>query len=61
MLYNLYELNYVCRMDSSRMGTGEEQPIKRGRGRLKKIVREDQTSGASSSDPLVGDVRMKTV
>ena len=50
-----------CRMDSSRMETGAEQPIKRGRRRPRKAVREDQTSGASSSDPLVGDVELKTV
>ena len=48
-------------MDSLRMGTGEEQPIRRGQGRPRKSVREDQTSGASSSDPLVGDVGMETV
>ena len=50
-----------CRMDSSRMETSAEQPIKRGRGRPKEVVREDQTSGASSSDPLVGDVGMEPV
>ena len=48
-------------MDSSRMKTNEEQHIKRDRGRPRKVVREDQTSGASSHDPLVGDVGMEPV
>ena len=49
------------RMDLTRIGVGAEQPIQRGRGRLRKVVREDQTSGASFSDPLVGDAGMETV
>ena len=50
-----------CRMDPTRIGVGAEQPIKRDRGRPRKVVREDQTSGASFSDSLAGDAGMKTV
>ena len=40
------------------MGTGAERPMRRGRGRPRKIVTEDETSGASASNPLAEDVDM---
>ena len=43
------------------METDEEQPPRRDRGRSKEAVREDQVSGASSSDPLGGDVGMESM
>ena len=42
------------------METDEEKPPRRDRGRSREAVKEDQVSGASSSDPLVRDVDMKS-
>ena len=43
------------------METDEEQPLRRGQGRSKAAVREDQVSEASSSDPMGGDVGMESM
>ena len=51
MLYNLMISVLFCRMDSSRMGIGTGRTVRRGRGRLKKVVTEDQVSEASYSNP----------
>ena len=58
---NLINWSVFCRMEHTNTRLSEWQSIKRGRGRPKKIVKEDQTSGASSSDPLDGDVGMEIV
>ena len=62
ILYNLMnQKKLFCRIDPSRMETDEEQPLQRGQGRSKVAVREDQVSGASSSDSMEGDVGMETM
>ena len=63
MLYNLINQTKIlfCRMDPARMETDEEQPLRRDQGRSKEAVREDQVSGASSSDPMGGDVGMESM
>ena len=48
-------------MDSSRMGTGAGRPVRRGRGRPRKVVTEDEASGASASNPLAEDVDMEPI
>ena len=40
------------------MGIGAERPVRRGRGRPRKVVAEDEASGASASNPLAEDVDM---
>ena len=63
MLYNLINQTKIlfCRMDPARMETDEEQPLRRDQGRSKAAVREDQVSGAASSDPMGGDVGMESM
>ena len=51
----------IYRMDSSRMGTGAGRPVRRGWGRPRKVVTEDEASGASTSNPLAEDVDMEPI
>ena len=48
-------------MDSSRMGTGAGRPVRRGRDRPRKVVTEDEASGASASNSLAEDVDMRQI
>ena len=43
------------------METSAGRPVRRGRGRPRKVVTEDEVSGASASNPLVEDVDMELI